>query len=83
MSASLKLYVKSRCPWCVSAKQYLDSHLYRYEEIDVHRDNAAYDEMIRLSGQSYAPTLVADGRVLANFGPEELEDFLKKHRIQP
>ena len=65
------------------AKQYLNKRGYQYEELDVNRDQAAYDEMIRLSGQRYTPTLDADGLVLADFGPDELEIFLKEHSIQP
>jgi glutaredoxin 3 len=83
MSAELKLYVKSWCPWCITAKNFLNKRGYHYDEVDVNRDQAAYDEMIRISGQTYTPTLVADGRVLADFGPEELELFLKQHSIQP
>lgn len=83
MSAQLKLYVKNWCPWCITAKQYLNKRGYRYDEVDVNRDNAAYDEMIRLSGQQYTPTLVVNGLVLADFGPEELEIFLKQHSILP
>lgn len=83
MSAPLKLYVKTWCPWCVTAKRYLDSLGYRYEEIDVEGDRAAYKEMIRLSGQSYTPTLVVGEKVLPDFGPEELELFLKRHSIAP
>jgi glutaredoxin 3 len=79
----LKLYVKNWCSWCISAKHYLNKRGYRYEEIDVIRDAAAYEEMIRLSGQRYTPTLVADGRVLADFGTDELDIFLKEHSIQP
>lgn len=80
---SLKLYVKNWCSWCIAAKRYLNNRGYRYEEIDVLADPAAYDEMIKLSGQRYTPTLVADGLVLADFGPDELEIFLKQHSIQP
>ena len=83
MSAPLKLYVKSWCPWCVSARQYLDRHRYSYDEINVSRDPEAYEEMIRLSGQTLAPTLLADGKVLADFGPDELDRFLKTERILP
>jgi protein-disulfide isomerase len=40
--------------------------------------------MIRLSGQRLTPTLVTpDGLVLPDFGPDELEAFVKKHGIQP
>ncbi|RYD84121.1 MAG: hypothetical protein EOP84_06405 [Verrucomicrobiaceae bacterium] len=54
---TLKLYVKVWCPWCVTAQQYLDARGYRYELIDVERNRADYDEMIRISGQRYTPTL--------------------------
>lgn len=83
MAPELKLYVKSWCPWCVTAKQFLNSHDYEFEEVHVDRDATAYDEMIRLSGQSYTPTLVVDGKVLADFGPEELDKFLTTHSIRP
>ena len=31
----MKLYVKLWCPWCVSAREWLDARGYRYELIDV------------------------------------------------
>ncbi len=82
---SLKLYVKIWCPWCVMAQDWLDARGYRYELIDVERDRADYNEMIRLSGQRYTPTLVVDEPelVLPDFGPDELEEFLKEHQIKP
>ncbi len=81
---SLKLYVKTWCPWCVRAWNWLDAHGYRYDLIDVEKNRADYDEMIRLSGQRLTPTLVtASGAVLPDFGPEELDGFLAKHNIQP
>jgi len=84
MTPALKVYVKVWCPWCVSAQQWLDAHHYRYTLIDVEANRANYDEMIRLSGQRLTPTLVTtDGLVLPDFGPDELEVFLKKHSITP
>ena len=80
----LKLYVKTWCPWCVMAWEWLDAHGFRYELLDVEKNRADYDAMIRLSGQRRTPTLVtAGGAVLPDFGPEELEPFLKKHSITP
>jgi len=46
-----------------------------YETIDVIADEAAFDEMIRLSGQELAPVIEVDGQVLADFGPEQLAEF--------
>jgi len=83
VSAPLKLYVKTWCPWCITASQLLSKLGFRFEQIDVEADRAAYAEMIRLSGQSYTPTLTVDGKLLADFGPEELQAFLQKHHIHP
>jgi glutaredoxin len=80
----MKLYVKTWCPWCISAREWLDSGGFGYELIDVEADRADYDEMIRLSGQTKTPTLVtAEGRVLPDFGPEELEAFVARHGLKP
>jgi hypothetical protein len=38
-------------------------------------DEAAFEEMVKLSGQELAPVLVVNGQVLADFGPEELARF--------
>jgi glutaredoxin len=79
----LLLYVKAGCPWCDMAEEYLEEHGYKFRRIDVLRDRVAYDEMRRISGQTYAPTLVVEDEVLPDFGPEELEHFLKIHEIYP
>ena len=80
----MKLYVKTWCPWCVSAREWLDARGYRYELIDVEAKRADYDTMIQLSGQSKTPTLVLDdGKTLPDFGPEELDAFVKKHGLKP
>ncbi len=84
MINTFELYVKTRCPWCVTAQEWLDTRGYEYELIDVLADRADYDKMIALSGQRYTPTLVINGdQVLADFGPEELEPFLKKLSLAP
>jgi len=83
VSAPLKLYVKSWCPWCITARQYLANRGFVIEEIDVESDRAAYAEMIRLSGQTYTPTLAVEDKLLADFGPDELQTFLKKNNIEP
>jgi glutaredoxin 3 len=79
----LILYVKPGCPWCRRAENYLRGHGYMYKSIDVIRDRVAFAQMKRLSGQTYAPTLVVSDLVLADFGPEELEEFLQQHQIMP
>jgi glutaredoxin 3 len=79
----MTLYVKAGCPWCHVAEAYLDKHGYKYTKIDVRKDQGAFNDLKRISGQTYAPTLVIGELVLPDFGPDELEDFLKKHNILP
>lgn len=74
----IKLYTRNLCGWCVDAKEYLKTHGIPFEEIDVGRNPAANDEMIRLSQQRYVPTIVIDGHVLANFDSGQLAEFLTK-----
>ena len=73
----IRLFIKPYCGWCHQAIHWLDEHDIQYEELDVIADEAAYEEMVRLSGQDLAPVLEVDGRVLADFGPEELPGFFK------
>ncbi len=79
----MKLYVKIWCSWCVRARDWLKSRGYTFQEIDVLADAAAYDEMRRISGRSLTPVLEVDGRVLADFGPPELEEFIERNGIKP
>ncbi len=82
-STQMLLYVKPGCPWCDMAEHYLHKHGYEYERIDVRRDRAAFDELKRISNQTYTPTMVIGDLQLLDFGLDELEVFLKEHNILP
>jgi glutaredoxin 3 len=58
---------------------YLDEHNIAYEEIDVRGDEERMRKLQEVSGQKRTPTLVWDGKVLANFGVDELEKFLAEN----
>jgi len=67
--------VKPYCGWCHKAERWLDQREIDYETVDVISDEAAYDEMINLSGQELAPVIDVDGEILADFGPDQLARF--------
>ena len=71
----IRLFIKPYCGWCRKAASWLDERGIAYEPVDVIADEAAYEEMIRLSGQELAPVIEVDGEILADFGPEQLADF--------
>jgi glutaredoxin 3 len=76
------LYTKEGCPWCIEAVKFLDGHGVSYRLRDVSRDAAAFEELKRKSGQTRAPTLDWNGKILADFGTEELVPFLQGQNVK-
>lgn len=76
------LYVKTGCGWCHQVISFLSAHGIGYREVNVTDDPAAFAEMQRKSGQSAAPTLDWHGRILADFGTEELVPFLRTQNVK-
>lgn len=76
------LYIKPGCPWCIEVVEFLREKGIGYREQDVTRDAAARAEMERKSGQGRAPTLDWHGRILADFGVDELVPFLRKQNVK-
>jgi len=77
----IRLFIKPYCPWCHRASRWLNERGVVFETVDVTGDETAYDEMIRLSGQELAPVIEVNGKVLADFGPEQLAVFWAE--VQP
>jgi glutaredoxin 3 len=75
----VRLFIKPYCGWCHRAMHWLDDHGIEYEVLDVMKNDAAWDEMVRLSGQELAPVIDVDGKVLADFGPNDLAAFWEKN----
>jgi glutaredoxin 3 len=71
----IRLFIKTPCGWCDRAEDWLSERGISYETINVSANQQAYDEMVRLSGQTFAPVIDVDGKILADFGPEELAKF--------
>ncbi len=82
-SSMMDLYIKSGCPWCVDVEAYLKKEGFEYNAIDVIADDAAFEKMRDIFGQTSAPSMTVGDLVLADFGVDELVPFLEKHGIQP
>ncbi len=81
-TSDVRLFIKPWCGWCHKAMHWLDDHDVEYQTLDVTADDAAYDEMVRLSGQELAPVIDVRGQVLADFGPDQLARFWKTLETQ-
>lgn len=76
------LYVKTGCPWCQEAISFLSEHGIGFREVNVTQDPDAFATMQRISKQSRAPVLDWHGKILSDFGLEELKPFLHSQKIQ-
>ena len=76
------LYTKHGCPWCLEAVEFLDSHGISYRLREVTGDPAVMEEMQRKSGQTKAPTLDWRGKILVDFGVDELVPFLQAQNVK-
>lgn len=76
------LYVKSGCPWCHEVIEFLREHGIGYREQNVSSDSNALKELQQKSGQTLAPTLDWNGKILADFGVDELIPFLRQQNVK-
>ncbi|MBJ7255753.1 MAG: glutathione S-transferase N-terminal domain-containing protein [Akkermansiaceae bacterium] len=75
------LYIKRGCPWCDEVVDYLERKKIEVKTLVVSNNREAMQEMVELSGQSKAPTMDWHGKILADFGVDELVPFLKKQGV--
>lgn len=76
------LYVKPGCPWCEEVITFLSEKGISYREKNVIADASAHAEMEKKSGQSRAPTMDWKGKILADFGVDELVPFLRQQNVK-
>jgi glutaredoxin 3 len=75
---SVRLFIKPWCGWCHAAEAWLGERGIAYKTLNVTFDSAARKEMHDLSGQTLAPVIDVDGRILADFDTGQLAQFWKQ-----
>jgi len=78
----IRLFIKSYCGWCHQAMSWLRQRGIAHQVLDVMADEAAREEMRRLSRQTLAPVIEVDGKVLADFGAQELDAWWKRQGFE-
>ncbi len=58
------------------AKEYLSQKGYKFIEVDVTKDRAALDEMVKISGARSVPVIVACNEVMVGFDRTRLDQML-------
>ena len=73
---NIKIYTTPTCGYCHQAKKFLSERGVAFVEHDVSSDQAAADEMVRLTGHRAVPVIVVDGQVVVGFDHTKLEHLL-------
>ena len=74
--ASVKIYSTPTCPWCAKAKEFFKANKVAFTNIDVSKNKAAAQEMVKKSGQMGVPVIDIDGKILVGFDEGKLKSAL-------
>ncbi len=72
----IKIYTTPTCPYCMMAKQYMNSRGIPYQEFNVAQDKQALDEMVKLTGRRSVPVIVCGNDVMVGFDPSRIEQII-------
>ncbi len=73
------MYGTTACPYCVRARQLLDSKGIHYRWINVASSTALYTKMIQLSGGETVPQILIDGQPMG--GCDEIYALEREGRL--
>lgn len=74
--ANVKIYSTPWCTYCKMAKDFFTKNNVAFVEKDVAADDAARDEMIKLTGQLGVPVIAIDDKVIIGFDKAKLGALL-------
>jgi glutaredoxin-like protein NrdH len=72
----VKIYSQPTCGDCNRVKAYLDRKGVPYEDIDVHKNKKAMEEMAKKYGIRVTPVVVIGDRVMVGFNVPKIDKFL-------
>lgn len=73
----VKLYTTPACPYCFTLKEFLKEYNIDFEEVDVSRDEATKEELIKKTGKMEVPVMEINGEVVVGFDKEKITKLLK------
>lgn len=73
--SKVKVYSSNTCPYCVTAKEYLNEKGIEFEEKNVQTDAAARKELMEM-GHMGVPVLVIDDEEIVGFDKNRIDNAL-------
>ncbi|MDR1886234.1 MAG: NrdH-redoxin [Synergistaceae bacterium] len=72
------VYSTKSCPWCVKAKDYLDSLKVSYESIDVGSNRDAAREVVEKTRQQGVPVVKVEDNYIVGFDKGKIQSALQE-----
>lgn len=73
----ITLYSSPHCPYCLQAKNYLESQKLDFDEIDVASNQEAAERMVKISGQMGVPVIQINDQVVVGFDQARIDSIIK------
>lgn len=71
------VYSTDSCPWCVKAKEYLDSLKVAYDSVNVSKDRDAAAELVQKTRQRGVPVIKVGDRYIVGFDQSAIDSALR------
>jgi len=75
---SITMYSTEWCPVCTRARKWLQFNGISFQELDVEKSDSAERAQRLLNPKGGVPTIDIDGEVMIGFGPEHMQDALRR-----
>ncbi|GAA0205701.1 glutaredoxin 3 [Kangiella japonica] len=79
--ATVEMYTKQFCPFCVRAKHLLEKLDVDYSEIAIDGDSELRDKMIAIAGGHTVPQIIIDGKPIG--GCDDLYALHAAGKLEP
>lgn len=73
--ANVKVFSSDTCPYCVTAKDYLNENGIEFEEKNIQTDPEARRELMQM-GHMGVPVIVVDGEEIVGFDKARIDNAL-------
>lgn len=71
----IKIYTTSWCPFCKSAKRFLENKGLEFEEIDIEEQGISREQLKRLTGRLSVPQIIIGNKPIGGY-----EDLVSLHQ---
>ena len=73
----IQVFSFDACPWCTKAKKYLDKKGVAYKVRDIEKEPAAYEDLVKLTGESACPVILGDsGEYVRGFDQPAIDKLI-------